>query len=252
LRDHSRVLVYFLTSINQLQKIKINCQVKIDNYQIFGGAIGMRIVLLGAPGAGKGTQAKKLIDKYSIPQISTGDILRKAVADGTPLGKEAKIIMDKGELVPDSVVLGLVKERLSQPDCKKGFILDGFPRNTSQAESLDKVLKEIGTPLEVALSVDVDFDVLIKRLTGRRTCKSCNQMYNIYFSAPKGKNCDKCSGELFQRDDDKEETIKKRLEVYKAQTEPLFAYYGKKNIVKRVNGVGDMDEIFNKICSMLG
>ncbi len=212
----------------------------------------MRIVLLGAPGAGKGTQAKKLIEKYGIPQISTGDILRKAVADGTPLGKEAKSYMDKGELVPDSVVIGLVKERLQQDDCKKGFILDGFPRNTSQAETLDKVLDEMGMPLQVALSVDVDFDVLMKRLTGRRTCKSCGQMYNIYFSPPQKEGvCDKCGGELYQRDDDKEETIKKRLEVYESQTAPLIDYYGKKGILKKVNGVGNIEEIFANICAIL-
>ncbi|MBF0536780.1 MAG: adenylate kinase [Nitrospirae bacterium] len=212
----------------------------------------MRIVLLGAPGAGKGTQAKKLIDKYGIPQISTGDILRKAVADATPLGKEAKGYMDRGELVADSVVIGMVKERLTQSDCKKGFILDGFPRNTAQAETLDQTLVTVGMPLEVALSVDVDFDVLLKRLTGRRTCKGCGQMYNIYFSRPaKEGNCDKCSGELYQRDDDKEETIKKRLEVYHSQTEPLIDYYGKKGILKRVEGTGDIDEIFKKICSIL-
>jgi len=212
----------------------------------------MRIVLLGAPGAGKGTQAKKLIEKYGIPQISTGDILRKAVADGTPLGKEAKSYMDKGELVPDSVVIGLVKERLQQDDCKKGFILDGFPRNTAQAETLDKVLDEMGMPLQVALSVDVDFDVLMKRLTGRRTCKSCGQMYNIYFSPPqKEGGCDKCGGELYQRDDDKKETIKKRLDVYEAQTAPLIDYYEKKGILKRVNGVGNIDEIFANVCAIL-
>ncbi len=212
----------------------------------------MRIVLLGAPGAGKGTQAKKLIDKYSIPQISTGDILRKAVANGTPLGKEAKSYMNKGELVPDSVVIGLVKERLAQDDCKKGYILDGFPRNTAQAETLDSVLSEMNAPLEIALSVDVDFDILMKRLTGRRTCKNCNQMYNVYFSpSEKDGTCDKCSGELYQRDDDKEETIKKRLDVYKAQTEPLIDYYSRKGILKSVEGTGDIDEIFNKIVSLI-
>ncbi len=212
----------------------------------------MRIVLLGAPGAGKGTQAKKLVDKYGIPQISTGDILRKAVADGTPLGKEAKSYMDKGELVPDSVVIGLVKERLAQDDCKKGFILDGFPRNTAQAEVLDKVLEEMGIPLQVALSVDVDMDILMKRLTGRRTCRQCGQMYNVYFSPPQKEGvCDKCGGELYQRDDDKEETIRRRLEVYEAQTAPLIEYYKGKGILKSVEGTGEIDEIFGKICALL-
>jgi adenylate kinase len=212
----------------------------------------MRLVFLGAPGAGKGTQAKRLVEKYGIPQISTGDLLRAAVAAGTALGKEAKSYMDRGELVPDSVVLGMVKERLSQDDCKKGFILDGFPRNVAQAEALDKMLAEMIMPLDIALNLDVPFDDLMKRLTGRRTCKSCGQMYNVYYSPSKveGK-CDKCGGELFQRDDDKEETIKKRLDVYRAQTEPLIDYYSKKGILKSVSGTGSIDEIFNSICAIL-
>ena len=212
----------------------------------------MNIVLLGAPGAGKGTQAKLLIDKYKIPQISTGDLLRAAVSAGTSLGKEAKSYMDKGELVPDSVVLGMVEERLKQDDCKKGYILDGFPRNTAQAEALDKMLASLNMPLNAALSVDVPFEDLMKRLTGRRTCKSCGQMYNIYFKAPKKEGaCDKCSGELYQRDDDKEETIKKRLEVYTAQTAPLIDYYKNKGILKAVEGVGSIDEIFKKVRAVL-
>jgi|Deesub1362A_J573_1020465.scaffolds.fasta_scaffold00132_11 adenylate kinase len=212
----------------------------------------MRLVLLGAPGAGKGTQAKKLIEKYGIPQISTGDILRKAVADGTPLGREAKSYMDRGELVPDSVVIGLVKERLGQDDCKKGYILDGFPRNTAQAEELDKLLNELNMPLDVALSVDVPFDDLMKRLTGRRTCRNCQQMYNIYFSPPKKDGvCDKCGGELYQRDDDKEETIRNRLEVYQRSTAPLIDYYKAKGILRSVDGRGSIEEIFNRICEIL-
>ena len=212
-----------------------------------------RVVLLGAPGAGKGTQAKMLIEKYKIPQISTGDILRKAVADGTPLGKEAKVIMDSGGLVSDKIVLGLVEERIKQPDCKAGFILDGFPRNTAQAEALDKILSGMGAPLTLALNLDVDMNDLLKRLTGRRTCKSCQQMYNIYFSAPKKDGaCDKCGGSLFQRDDDKEETIKKRLDVYQKQTSPLIDYYSKKNIMKTVMGVGSINDIFNKVTAALG
>lgn len=213
----------------------------------------MRLVLLGAPGAGKGTQAKKLIEKYGIPQISTGDLLRAAVSAGTQLGKEAKSYMDKGELVPDRVVLGMVEERLRQEDCKKGYILDGFPRNVAQAEALDKMLSTLNMSLDAALSVDVPFDDLMKRLTGRRTCKSCGQMYNVYFNPPEKEGvCDKCGGELFQRDDDKEETIKKRLEVYNSQTSPLIEYYSKKGILKSVNGTGSIDEIFNNICKVLG
>lgn len=213
----------------------------------------MRLVLLGAPGAGKGTQAKKLIDKYGIPQISTGDILRQAVAEGTPLGKEAKSYMDKGELVPDKVVLGLVEERLKQDDCKKGYILDGFPRNTAQAEALDIILGDISMPLTAAISVDVPKEDLMKRLTGRRTCRNCGQMYNVYFSPPKKEGaCDKCGGELYQRDDDKEETIRRRLDVYEAQTAPLIDYYGKKGILHAVQGTGSIDDIFGKMCAVLG
>lgn len=213
----------------------------------------MRLVLLGAPGAGKGTQAKKMAEKYGIPQISTGDLLRSAVATGTSLGKEARSYMDKGELVPDSIVLGMVEERLRQDDTKKGYILDGFPRNAKQAEALDRMLESLNMPLDAALSVDVSFDDLMKRLTGRRTCKSCGQMYNIYFNPPKENGrCDKCSGELFQRDDDKEETIKKRLEVYSSQTAPLIEYYGRKGALKRVSGTGSIEEIFSKVHLVLG
>ncbi len=212
----------------------------------------MRLVLLGAPGAGKGTQAKKLIERYSIPQISTGDILRKAVQDGTPLGKEAKSYMDRGELVPDSVVIGIIKDRLKENDCKKGYILDGFPRNVAQAKALDEMLSSLNSPLDYAISIDVPFDELMKRLTGRRTCRSCGQMYNIYFTPPKKNGvCDKCGGELYQRDDDKEETIRKRLEVYEAQTAPVIGYYREKGILKSVPGTGEIDDIFNKIISIL-
>lgn len=213
----------------------------------------MRLVLLGAPGAGKGTQAKKLIEKYGMPQISTGDLLRAAVAAGTELGKEAKTYMDSGNLVPDSVVLGMVEERLQQDDCKNGYILDGFPRNTAQAEALDEMLGKVGMSLDAALSVDVPLEDLMKRLTGRRTCKDCSQMYNIYYSAPATEEkCDKCGGELYQRDDDQEATIQKRLEVYTAQTAPLFDYYGSKGIVKSVSGTGDIDEIFANVVATLG
>ncbi|HEM55489.1 MAG TPA: adenylate kinase [Thermodesulfobium narugense] len=212
----------------------------------------MRLVFLGAPGAGKGTQAKMLVEQLKIPHISTGDMLRKAVADGTPLGKEAKSYMDKGELVPDSVVIGLIKERLQEADTENGFILDGFPRNVSQAKELDSLLGDLGKPLDVALVLDVPFEDLMKRLTGRRTCKSCGQMYNIYFSPPKveGK-CDVCGGELYQRADDNEETIKKRLEVYQKSTEPLIEYYKNKGILRVVQGTGDINAIYRKILVQL-
>lgn len=213
----------------------------------------MRIVLLGAPGAGKGTQAKKLIERYDMPQISTGDVLRKAVADGTALGMEAKAYMDKGQLVPDSTVVGLIEEMLMLECCKKGFILDGFPRNTSQAEALDSMLNGLEMPVDNALIVDVPREDLMKRLTGRRTCKNCNQTYNLYFSPPfKSGICDKCGSGLYQRDDDKEETIKKRLDVYDAQTVPLINYYKNKGILKAVSGTGSIDEIFKEVCKTLG
>ncbi len=213
----------------------------------------MRIVLLGAPGAGKGTQAKLLIEKYKIPQISTGDMLRAAVAAGTPLGKEAKAIMDKGEFVSDAIVLGLVEERVKQPDCKAGFILDGFPRNTKQAEALDALLTKLGMPITAAISVDVPLDDLMKRLTGRRTCKSCGQMYNVYSTPPKKEGvCDKCGGELFQRGDDNETTIKKRLDEYENKTAPLAGYYKAQGKMKSVAGTGSIDDIFKKMCAAIG
>ena len=212
----------------------------------------MRLVLLGAPGAGKGTQAKKLIEKYGIPQISTGDLLRAAVKEGTPLGKEAKSYMDSGGLVPDSVVLGMMEERLKLDDCKKGYILDGFPRNTAQAEALDKMLDSMNMPITAAVSVDVPSEDLMKRLTGRRTCKSCGQMFNVYFSAPKAEGvCDKCGAELYQRDDDKEDTIKNRLKVYEDQTAPLIKYYGDKGILNAIAGTGSIDDIFAKVCAVV-
>lgn len=212
----------------------------------------MRIVMLGAPGAGKGTQAKKLIEKYSIPQISTGDLLRAAVKEGTELGKTAKASMDKGELVSDAVVLGMVQERLNQDDCQSGYILDGFPRNTAQAEALDTMLDTLGMLLTAAISVDVPKEDLMKRLTGRRTCRACGQMFNIYFN-PSARDavCDKCGGELFQRDDDQEATIRTRLDVYDAQTAPLIDYYSGKGILHSIDGTGGIDDIFNSINALL-
>lgn len=213
----------------------------------------MRLVLLGPPGAGKGTQAKKLMEKYSIPEISTGDILRRAVAEGTPLGRDAKVSMDKGELVPDSTVLGLVYARLKKGDCAKGYIFDGFPRNVAQAESLDKMLHALHVPISVAVSIDVERSELMKRMTGRRICSACGQLHNVYFLPPKKEGaCDKCGSALYMRDDDREETVRRRLDVYEAQTAPLIEYYNKKTILKRVTGAGSVYDIFQKICIALG
>ncbi len=211
------------------------------------------LVLLGPPGAGKGTQAKMLVEQYGIPQISTGDILRKAAAAGTDLGKEAKKYMDAGNLVPDDVVIGLVRERLKEPDCKAGYILDGFPRTVNQAKTLDDILKKMTDSLTHVISIEVDEKDLLTRLTGRRTCRSCGAMYHVKFEPPKkGDVCDKCGGELYQRDDDKEETIMSRLKVYKQQTEPLIAYYKGTGLLRSIPGTGGIKDIFNSITTVLG
>ena len=212
----------------------------------------MRIVLLGAPGSGKGTQAKKLMEHFGIPQISTGDLLRAAVRGGTELGKKAKAAMDAGQLVADEIVIGMIRERLQDADTEKGFIMDGFPRSGAQARELDKVLGSLGQPLDKALLIDVKFDALMKRLTGRRTCKDCGQMYNVYYSAPKKEGiCDRCGGELLQRADDNEATIGNRLKVYQEQTEPLVAYYQKQDKLSVIEGEGSIDEIYSRITRAL-
>lgn len=212
----------------------------------------MRIVLLGAPGSGKGTQAKLLVDKYKIPQISTGDLLRAAVAARTELGKKAKAVMEAGQLVSDDIVLGIIQERLAKPDAKGGFILDGFPRNIPQAQALDAMLARLGQPLQLALLVDVDDAVLMKRLTGRRNCGSCGAIYNIYFSPPRtpGK-CDHCGGILQHRSDDNEETVRNRLKVYHEQTSPLVSYYKAQGKLRTVRGVGGIGDIFRNICTVI-
>ncbi len=215
----------------------------------------MNLILLGGPGAGKGTQAKKLIDKYKIPQISTGDILRAAVKDGTEMGKKAKEYMDAGKLVPDEVVIGIIKDRLAQPDCKKGFILDGFPRTVPQAEALDKVLSSLSSKIDHVVSIDVDEEALVTRLTGRRTCKNaaCGQMFHIEYTPPKKAGvCDKCGTELYLRDDDNETTVRSRLTTYNQATKPLIDYYSAKKLVRPIAGVGGIDDIFTKICGILG
>ena len=212
----------------------------------------MRIVLLGAPGSGKGTQAKKLVaDKY-VPQVSTGDMLREAVASGTRFGLKAKPIMEAGELVPDDVVLGIISERLSQPDAADGFILDGFPRTTQQALDLSELLDQLGTPLDTAVLLDVDFDILMKRLTGRRACSLTGKLLNVYFSSKEELDeCLSAGGELIQREDDNEETIANRLEVYRKNTEPLIDYYAKRGKLTTINADGTIDEVYERLLDAL-
>jgi adenylate kinase len=212
----------------------------------------MGIILLGPPGAGKGTQAKKLSEAFSIPQISTGDMLREAVKAGTELGKKAKSFMDAGGLVPDDVVIGIVKERLSAPDCAKGFILDGFPRTIPQAQALDRVAKELGKEIRFVLSLEVDEKELMERLCGRRTCTECGAMFHVAFRPPKeAGRCDKCGSPLIQRDDDKEETIGNRLVNYNKATAPLLGYYKETGKIRTVMASGEIDAIYASIVKML-
>lgn len=213
----------------------------------------MRIVFLGAPGSGKGTQAQKLMAEYGLQQISTGDLLRGAVAAGSGLGKRAKAAMDAGELVTDDIVLGIIAERLAQDDCKQGFILDGYPRNLQQAKDLEPVLREIGQSLDAAILLDVDMDILMKRLTGRRTCSKTGKLLNIYFSPQEEIDAvTAAGGELVQRADDNEETIANRLKVYREQTEPLIDFYRDAGLLKVVEGEGDIEEIYARLKDALG
>jgi adenylate kinase len=212
----------------------------------------MRIVLLGAPGSGKGTQAKMLMAEKNIPQISTGDILRAAVAGGTGYGEQAKKIMDAGELVPDDVMLGIISDRLAEDDASNGFILDGFPRTEKQALDLEKLLENLGQPLDAVVLMDVDFDILMKRLTGRRTCSLTGKLLNVYFSAQEELDaCTDAGGELIQREDDNEETISNRLEVYRTQTEPLVELYRGKNKLKVIDAAGSIDEVYDQFSAAL-
>lgn len=213
----------------------------------------MRIVLLGAPGSGKGTQAKKLQEQYGWPQVSTGDLLRSAVAAGTALGRKAKATMDAGELVSDDLVLGLIEERIAAPDASAGFILDGYPRNPAQAADLERVLARMNIAIDAAVLMDVPFDILMKRLTGRRTCSKTGKLLNIYFSAQAEiDECIAAGGELKQRDDDNEATIRNRLEVYSSQTAPLIDYYRKAGLLRTIDADGSVDDVYKSFTDELG
>jgi adenylate kinase len=207
----------------------------------------MRIVLLGAPGSGKGTQSQLLVKAHRVPQISTGDLLREAVAKGTDLGVRAKAAMDLGKLVDDATVLGMIRERIGRPDAAKGFILDGFPRNIAQAQALESLLKELGTPLDSVVLMNLDLGVLFKRLTGRRICQDCGRVFNVYTSPPERSAQCGDTHRLIQRPDDKEEVIAKRLEVYEAQTKPLINYYEAAGLLRTVNADADVDTVFANI-----
>ncbi|MEY3163721.1 MAG: hypothetical protein RI887_545 [Actinomycetota bacterium] len=212
----------------------------------------MRLILVGPPGAGKGTQAVALAAHYKIPHISTGDIFRANLNNGTELGKQAQSFMDRGELVPDSVTNEMVKDRLGNSDVANGFLLDGFPRNTNQAEVLDVILKDKKMPLDAALELSIDNSEIIRRLSGRRTCRNCSATFHKDFEKPKVDGiCDKCNGELYQREDDKEEVITRRLEIYAQQTEPIISYYKKAGILKNMSAVGDVAEITQKVIALL-
>lgn len=214
---------------------------------------GLRIVLLGPPGAGKGTQAKLLQEEFPACQVSTGDILRKAVAEQTKVGKEASEFIDRGALVPDSVIVKLVAERLKDNDCRKGFILDGFPRTIPQAQSLEEILKKMGLDLQHVLLMQVPAGLIVERLAGRRICRDCGALYHRSFDPPKQQGvCDRCGGELRQRDDDREETIKARLDVFDAQTAPLADYYRQRGILREIDGVGKVEDIQKRVIKVLG
>ena len=212
----------------------------------------MRLVLVGPPGAGKGTQAQFISAHLGVPKISTGDIFRANVSQGTPLGKEAKKYMDAGDLVPDEITVGMVSDRLSEDDTAKGFLLDGFPRNVPQARTLDELLLAAGQPLDVVLELVVDDDEVIRRLSGRRTCRSCGHIWHVDFDPPTEEGvCDACGGELFQRDDDKPETIRHRLEVYYEQTAPLVGYYAEQGILVGIDAMGPVDDVTERALSSL-
>lgn len=213
----------------------------------------MRLILLGPPGAGKGTQAANIVDKYNVPHISTGDIFRKNIKEGTALGVEAKAYMDRGELVPDSLVIAIVADRLREEDCQAGFLLDGFPRTVAQAEALDEVLTNMNCSLNHVVNIQVDPALLVERAVGRRICKDCGATYHINFNPSKVEGvCDKCSGELYQRSDDNEETVSNRVRVYVEETSPLVNYYSEKGIIVNLDGEKSIEAVFEDICLALG
>lgn len=214
----------------------------------------MRIILLGAPGSGKGTQSQRIVERCHIPQVSTGDLLRAAVAKGTELGRKAKPIMDAGQLVSDDIMLGMIRERLSEPDAERGFILDGFPRNLAQAHALDELLAQLGQPLDCVVLLEVDSEELVRRIAGRRTCRHCGRVFNVFTSPPApGETCPQTGGphELFQRPDDKESTVAERLKVYEEKTRPLVDFYGRRGILRKLSAVGDVDAVAARLHSLL-
>ncbi|MFP3121409.1 MULTISPECIES: adenylate kinase [Bacillaceae] len=213
----------------------------------------MNLILMGLPGAGKGTQAERIIAKYNIPHISTGDMFRAAIKEGTELGLKAKSFMDQGALVPDEVTIGIVRERLSKEDCDNGFLLDGFPRTVAQASALEEIVKDLGKKIDYVINIDVDSDLLLKRLTGRRICKDCGSTYHLVFNPPAVEGvCDKCGGELYQRSDDNEETVANRLEVNIKQTQPLLNFYEELGYLRNINGVQEIGKVFEDIEALIG
>jgi len=213
----------------------------------------MNLVLMGLPGAGKGTQAERIVEKYNIPHISTGDMFRAAMKEETELGLQAKSFIDKGELVPDEVTIGIVRERLGKNDCQKGFLLDGFPRTVAQADALEGILSELNKQIDYVINIQVNKDILMERLTGRRICKQCGATYHLVFNPPANEGkCDKCGGELYQRADDNEETVANRLEVNLQQTQPLLDFYNEKGYLRNIDGEQDINKVFNDVDQLVG
>ena len=256
-------LCHFKTVIPILMPLAVNRDKPIKNFKVMLKSAllqiqtweekRMKIIMLGAPGAGKGTQAKQIAAKYEIPHISTGDIFRANIKEGTELGKKAKAFMDKGELVPDELTCDLVVDRISKPDAAKGYVLDGFPRTIPQAEALTKALEARGEKIDYAINVEVPDENIVHRMGGRRACIGCGATYHVEFNAPKVEDvCDTCGGELVLRDDDKPETVQKRLSVYHAQTQPLIDYYKKANVLVEVDGTQDINVVFQDIVKILG